>query len=290
MGMNEALVKMLEPYSTRTTQDAVHALREIMQSIALLGLWRARFFERGAFYGGTALRILYGLDRYSEDLDFSLLEPSDDFQWSQYRSALESELSAYGFTVQVEQREKRVRTPIQSAFLKANTRRELFVIRTNEHISMQIPDNQKIQINLEIDTDPPPGFITETKYVLQPVPFSARVYGLSDLFAGKMHAVLCRQWKHRVKGRDFYDLSWFAAYHPQINLHHLEMRMRQSGHLKEDDSWDLERFQARLTEVIHQLDVIQAREDVRPFLRHPEVLDIWSRDFFLSLIPRIRSQ
>ena len=265
----------------------MRALREIMQEIALLGLWRSKFFENAAFYGGTAVRVLHGLDRFSEDLDFSLMEPIREFDIAKYLAALQKELEAFGFDVQVQQRNKAVKSPVQSAFLKANTLNQLLVIETAEEILRQVPRGQVLKIKLEIDTDPPPGFLTETKYLLQPIPFAVRVFALPDLFAGKMHAILCRRWKNRVKGRDWYDLVWYAANHPQLRLSHLEQRMRQSGHWKKKQVLSPSSFNAFMHKAIDELPVEQARREVEPFVRHPESLEIWSHDFFRDVASRI---
>ncbi|KAF0217878.1 MAG: hypothetical protein FD174_3141 [Geobacteraceae bacterium] len=285
--MHEAVTRMLSKYECKSTDDAKRALREIIQEVALLGLWRSKFFDKAAFYGGTALRILYGLDRFSEDLDFSLLEPRDDFDLTRYTASLEEELEAFGFNVRVEKVDKAVETASQSAFLKADTRNELLVIEAAEEMTREVPRGQVVKIKLEVDTDPPPGFATHTRYLLQPIPFAVRSYVLPDLFAGKMHAVLCRKWKNRVKGRDWYDLVWYAANHPQMNLIHLEQRMRQSGHWKGDESLSLQSFTRLLNERIENLDVDQARRDVAPFVKNRDYLAIWSRDFFRDVASRI---
>jgi predicted nucleotidyltransferase component of viral defense system len=286
--MHEAVARMLSKYECKSAEDYTHALREIMQEITLLGLWRSKFFEKAAFYGGTALRILYGLDRFSEDLDFSLLSPIRGFDIDKYSLALEKELRAFGFNVRVEKRNKAVITPVQSAFLKANTFNELLLISTDESIVQAVPRGQVLKIKLEVDTDPPPGFSTESKYLLQPIPFAVRTYTLPDLFAGKMHAVLCRKWKSRVKGRDWYDLVWYVANYPELHLGHLEQRMRQSSHWPDSKAMDESAFQELLRDKIDTLDVDQARREVEPFVRHPEALAIWSREFFHDVGSRIR--
>jgi predicted nucleotidyltransferase component of viral defense system len=286
--MREAVAQMFAKYDCQRVEDTTRALREILQELALLGLWRAKFFEKAAFYGGTALRILYGLDRFSEDLDFSLLQPLPDFKLERYSSALERELAAFGFEVRVEKKGKAVETAVQSAFLKADTANELLVIQPGEHIMRQIPSGQKLRIKIEVDTDPPPGFATENRFILLPIPFNIRTYCLPDLFAGKMHAVLCRSWKNRVKGRDWYDLIWYCARHPELHLAHLEERMRQSGHWEGSNSLGTDEFKGLISEAIARLDVEQAREDVLPFIRNPEVLVVWSREFFLDVVRRVR--
>lgn len=285
--MNDAIVRMLTRYNCQRVEDHVRALREIMQEIALLGLWRSKFFEKAAFYGGTALRILYGIDRFSEDLDFSLLKPMDDFQLSRFGSAVERELHSFGFDAKLTTREKKTDSPVQSAFLKANTLQHLLTITTGEDTIWPISRDQILKIKIEVDTNPPPGFDTENKFILQPIPFSVRTFVLPDLFAGKMHAVLCRRWKTRVKGRDWYDLVWYAANHPQLHLSHLEQRMIQSGHLKEGEKITREKFSELTTEAIDHLDVNQARREVENFVKNPEELAVWSKEFFFDVVKRI---
>lgn len=288
--MHEAVTRMLAKYEPKSIDDSVRALREIIQEVALLGLWRAKFFEHAAFYGGTALRILYGLDRFSEDLDFSLLAQSPDFNLARYTASLEEELLAFGFNVRVEMVDKAVESAVQSAFLKANTRNELLVIEAGEELTGKVAAGQVLKVKIEVDTDPPPGFSTSTRYLLQPIPFAVRSYSLPDLFAGKMHAILFRKWKNRVKGRDWYDLVWYAANHPHLNLAHLEQRMRQTGHWSGEKSLSPVVFTDLLIEAIDRLDVNQARKDVAPFVKDQQMLALWSHDFFQDVASRIKTE
>ena len=283
--MHEAVRQMLEKYDCRRLEDYVQALREILQEIALLGLWRSKFFERAAFYGGTSLRIVHGLDRFSEDMDFSLLRPELNFNLGRYGDALQREMRAYGFDVWTETKIKRTPSAIQSAFLKANTLKQLLIIEAGEEIVRALPKGQQVKIKLEVDTDPPGGFETEIAYLLQPIPFSVRVYALPDLFAGKMHALLCRKWKQRVKGRDWYDLVWYVTHHPTLHLSHLERRLRQSG---DRDFVTPKTFRKDLHDAIDALHVEQAKRDIEPFVRNSEVLEIWSHAFFHTLVDRIQ--
>jgi predicted nucleotidyltransferase component of viral defense system len=286
--MNEAVARMMSRYQCRRLEDYVRALREILQEIALLGLWRSKFFEKGAFYGGSALRILYGLDRFSEDLDFSLLQPQSDFNLSRYSKALQTEMRSFGFEVSVEQKKKEIPRAVQSAFLKANTLEQLLVIEAEKEIIRGLPKGQVLKIKVEVDTDPPSGFTTEVKYLLHPIPFSVRSYVLPDLFAGKMHAILCRRWKNRVKGRDWYDFVWFVSNHPALHLVHLEKRMIQTGDWKQKGPLTAERFNERLREMIETVDLKRARAEVAPFVNNPDALTVWSKEFFLDISRRIK--
>lgn len=287
--MNEAVRQMLSAYDVRSVEDSLRALREIMQEIALLGLWRSKFFEKGAFYGGTALRVLYGLDRFSEDLDFTLLGKNAGFDLADHSEALKRELASFGFSVEIESRAKPAGAAIQSAFLKADTRTQMITVEFDEALIRQVHRNRVLKIRLEVDTDPPPGFTTEIRYLLRPVPFAVKTLGLPDLFAGKMHAVLCREWKSRAKGRDWYDLVWFAAYHPELKLSHLEQRMRQTGHWAEPAPLTETDLRGLMARRIDKVDIDQIRREVEPFVKDPGALTVWSKAFFLDVASRIKS-
>ena len=285
--MHDAIRSMLDKYDCQTRDDYVSALREILQELALLGLWRSKFFEHAAAYGGTALRVLYGLDRYSEDLDFSLLEPDPAFSLGPYGEALLREVSSFGFRVEFQQEERSFQSAIESAFLKTNTYRQLILIEAREDLLRDLHPSKALRVKLEVDTDPPGGFETESRYLLQPIPFAVRAYSLPDLLAGKLHAVLCRRWKTRVKGRDWYDLAWYAGRHPRVRLSHLEARMRQSGDYQEREPLSMDCIMSLLRAGIDQLDVDKARAEVAPFVRDQRALDVWSPAFFHQVIERL---
>lgn len=285
--MNPAVLSMLSRYKCVTVQDYENALKEIMQKLALLGLWRSKFFEHAAFYGGTALRILYELDRFSEDLDFSLLEPAKQFNLSPYLCAIEIELNGMGFDVSVHERDKTVKTAVESAFIKAGTKEHLIKITVPDNVAGKVQKNRVMTVKFELDTDPPRGFNTEAKTILEPIPFSVNTYSLPDLFAGKVHAVLQRSWKSRVKGRDYYDFVWYIGRKVPVHLSHLEQRLRQSG------GWELNRpmrsddLRTLLSAKFAEIDVQQAKSEVAPFLRDQASLALWSREFFQSLLLRL---
>ena len=286
--MNPALEKMLARTPRRSADDELNALQEVIQELALLGLWRGKFFERAAFYGGTALRILYGLDRYSEDMDFSLISPDATFTIRPYLPYVEKELGAWGFSVEAEVKEKSTASAVESAFLKGNTRKQLLVIEAPEGLTATVNPQQKLRIKIEVDRDPPPGFTTETQFCLQPINFSVRVYSEPSLFAGKMHAVLCRGWGSRFKGRDWYDLVWYVARFTPLDLAHLEARMRQSGHFDIPGALTDKELRRRLDARIAKLDVDAARADVVRFLRDDAAVAVWSKEFFRVVADRLR--
>ena len=257
-------------------QDREHALREVMQEIALAGLHRGGFFDKAAFYGGTCLRIFHGLPRFSEDLDFSLLAPDRSFRLEPYFDAMRNEFAAFGFEVAITAHAKSVDSAVVSAFVKQGT---------SIH-DVQVRGQRVLKIKFEVDTDPPPGFATEARLLVQPYSFYARCHALPDLHAGKLHALLFRKWKNRVKGRDWFDFEWYVRHGVPLHLAHLEQRARQSG------DWTGTTMQAAdlqhlLRQRIDTLDIAQAQADVRPFLRDPGVLDIWSPRYFQDLAGRV---
>lgn len=284
--MNPALKDMLDAYQPQTPADYQNAAREIVQEIALLGLWRGGFFEHAAFYGGTALRIFHGLRRFSEDLDFTLVESGNETRLERYLPGVATELESWGFSFQAETKSGGVESGIESAFLKGSTQLNLLHIGAPADLARRLPQSQKLQIKLEMDIEPPPNATTEVRIQLLPTPYQVRLYDLPSLFAGKLHAVLCRGWKSRVKGRDFYDFVWYVGRNIQPNLEHLEARMRQSGH------WDGGAItQQVLADLLRErfaaVDFKQAAEEVRVFLPDPRELQLWSREFFDGLAARL---
>lgn len=286
--MTAIVEDLLENYSPKTKYDYENAIHEIMQEIALLGLWRAKFFEHAAFYGGTSLRILYGLNRFSEDLDFSLLKPDPSFDLLPYLKEVAEELEISGLKVKVEQRIKHPENPIVSAFLKTGTLETFIRIGLDESLKRFTHSDEMIKIKLEVDIDPPLGFATEVRYLAKPIPFSIRSYVPEDLFAGKMHAVLCRAYKVRVKGRDWYDFIWYINKGIPLNLGHLQSRLRQSGNYSSKELLSKSVFLDLLEQKIRSVNFEAAKEDIRRFIRDRREIDGWSAEFFLSLLPQIR--
>jgi predicted nucleotidyltransferase component of viral defense system len=268
--------QMLAKYPRNTDAELTHAIREVMQEIALAGLYRGGFFEKTAFYGGTCLRILYGLPRYSEDLDFSLLQPDPSFSFEPYLRKLQIEFASLGFEVEVSEKIKTAESDIASAFLK----------KTASQYDLQIKGQKVLKIKVEVDTDPPLGFATEQKLLLQPFSFYVNCFTLPDLFAGKVHALLFRKWKNRVKGRDWYDFEWYVRRSTPLNLKHLAIRAMQSGHLK-TDSLSKDEMLTLLNERINTLDIDSARSDVERFLHSPAEIEIWSKDYFRQLAEKV---
>ena len=271
--------EMLAAYECKTVEDKLNAIREVMQQVALSGLAKGGFFDKAAFYGGTCLRIFHGLNRFSEDMDFSLLESTPDFDFRPYFDCIEEEFAAAGQKVDITLKKKTKITPIQSAFLKSDT--ALF--------NLSLERGRVINIKLEVDTTPPLDFATEDKLLLLPRSFYVRCFTLPCLFAGKMHALLFRAWKNRVKGRDWYDFEWYVRKGIALDFRHFCRRAYQFASVPEN-SLTLQGFQQLLLDKIRQTRFSSAIDDVRPFIREQDSLQMWSSDYFeqVASLMRIR--
>lgn len=281
--MHSAIADMLKTYDCRTADDYRHALNEIVQEIALLGLYRGGFFSKAAFYGGTALRIFYGLDRFSEDLDFSLVKPDKKFDLSFFTQVVQDELGAYGLDMTVQEKIKQNDSPVKSAFIKRGTQIHLLKIASVQPAVTGINPRDQLKVKLEVDTQPPGGATFEMKYQLRPFPYSVRLYTPPSLFAGKIHALICRSWKSRVKGRDFYDYVWFLSRSTPVNIVHLAERMKQTGHLPPRSALTEEDLKNRLHRRFATVDFSQAKKDVLPFIKNTDSVKLWSADFFSQI-------
>ncbi|MGF6926515.1 putative nucleotidyltransferase component of viral defense system [Chitinophaga sp. W2I13] len=278
----------IQEYNPQNKEQAESALREIMQEVALAGLQRTGFFEKAAFYGGTALRIFYGLNRFSEDLDFSLLEVNPDFSLEAYFEGIIKEFEAIGMKVSIREKKKTNQTNIDSAFLKSETVwKELILDGIIPQAGVQA--SPSIRIKIEIDREPPLGFETEEKLLLRPFSFYVKCFTLPNLFAGKMHALLFRKWGTRVKGRDWYDLEWYIKKGIVLDLHHFLLRAQDTGDWIEDTI-----TQDQLIELLKtKIDAVsfdRIREDIVRFIPDASALDIWSPQYFKDLVDKLKTK
>lgn len=276
----------IEEYKPQNEEDILSALREIMQEITLAGLSRTDFFESTAFYGGSALRIFYGLDRYSEDLDFSLLQPDLNFSIEPYFKAILDEFESLGLKVSIKEKKKTKQTAIDSAFLKAETIWKEIIL---EEIIKEtgVRSNKTLKIKIEVDRQPPSYFKTEEKLLLRPFSFYVKCFTKSSLFAGKLHALLFRKWKNRVKGRDWYDLEWYVKKGIPLDVTHFLARAIDTNDWQED-SISNEQIIALLEFKINSVSFSSIKEDVVRFVPNDKGLAIWSPGYFKDLIQNIK--
>lgn len=278
--MDQIIEQMLKQYNTQTVIDKKNSIKEIVQEIALCGLSRAGFFKTAAFYGGTALRIFYGLDRFSEDLDFSLKTTNLSFDLAEYLPILEKEIRSYGLNFKIETKEKSIDSDIKSAFLKGNTKEHLVMFYADEKLARSIGLGELIKVKFEVDTNPPDYATFETRYRLLPIPYEVTLYDMPSLFAGKIHAVICRAWKNRVKGRDLYDYVFYLSRGTRVNLAHITARLAQNGYISSERQITIEDLKEMLRKRFASIDYAQAKQDVVPFIKNSSALDVWSADFF----------
>ncbi len=276
----------LEEYNPQNEGEILSALREIMQEITLAALSRTDFFEKAAFYGRTALRIFYGLDRYSEDLDFSLLKPDSNFSIEPYFKTILDEFISLGLTVSINEKKKTKQTTIDSAFLKAETIWQEIVL---EEIIKEtgVRSNKTLKIKLEVDRQPPLNFQTEEKLLLRPFSFYVKSFTKPCLFADKLHALLFRKWKNRVKGRDWYDLEWYIRKGVPLDMNHFLSRAKDTNDWKED-TISKEQIINLLLEKIESVSFKSIKEDVVRFIKDDEVLNIWNAQYFKDLIDKMK--
>jgi predicted nucleotidyltransferase component of viral defense system len=281
--MNNIIKQMLENYDIKNNNDEINALKEIIQELVLSGLSRGGFFNEAAFYGGTALRIFYNLDRFSEDLDFALISPNKDFDLSKYFGYIENELKAYGLNMEIKIKQKSIDSSISSAFLKGDTQELILKFFPNEinHEYDHILKN--IKIKFEVDINPPSGATYEEQYKLLPSPHQIKLYSKESLFAGKIHAILCRNWKSRTKGRDLYDYIFFLSTKTSVNLELIKNKLIESKYIAANSVFDINILKDLLIKKFNEIDYNEAKEDIIPFIKNVESLNIWSKDFFVSI-------
>ena len=271
--MNDIYRNMLAQYDLTNELQQRNAIFEVNPQIILSGLYQGGFFEKAAFYGGTCLRIFYGLQRFSEDMDFSLLHTDEQFNFTLYFQPIVDAFALVGRQVQITKKEKKTFGKVESAFLKDTT----------DVYDISFQTERSIKIKIEVDTEPPLGFQTEQKLLLQPVSFMTRCFSLPDLFAGKMHALVSRSWKNRVKGRDWYDFEFYVRHNVPLRFAHLQQRILQFN----GEQMDKEQFLVLLRNRLQNTDMHQVKADVLPFVRNPHELDIWSNNYFLQLAEHI---
>ena len=271
---NEIYDNMLSAYGATTEQERRNAIFEVNQQVILTGLYNGGFFDMAAFYGGTCLRIFHGLQRFSEDMDFSLLAPDDKFDFTKYFQPIIDEFAIVGREVEIKKKDKKSFGKVESAFLKDNT----------DVYDVSFQTDKSIKIKIEVDTQPPLNFRTEQKLLLQPHSFTTRCFTLPDLFAGKMHALVYRGWKNRVKGRDWYDFEWYVRHNVPLDFAHLVERVHQFN----NEEIRQEVFMAKLKDRLASANINQVKSDVLPFVRNPKELDIWSNDYFVQLVDMMK--
>lgn len=285
--MNSVLQNMLSKYDIKNTIDETNAMKEIIQEIVICGLSRGGFFKEAAFYGGTALRIFYGLNRFSEDLDFALLDKNSNFDLSKYFSFIEKEIQAYGLNLSISEKVKTKESNIMSAFLKGDTKEHILMFFPNENLK-NTTSLKNIKIKFEVDINPPKGAKYELKYKLLPSPHQVRLYDEGSLFAGKIHAILCRNWNYRTKGRDLYDYIFYLSKNTSVNMNLVKEKLIDSNVLKREDIFNIDILKEILYKKFEEINYNDAKEDVIAFIEDKDSLNLWSEEFFKEITKNLK--
>lgn len=280
--MIDLIKQKLRQYGAANALEEENAVKEILQEIALYALWRADFFDLALFQGGTSLRILHGLPRFSEDLDFLLRAPNADFDWSPYLKTLVAVFAQFGLKLDAQPKAK-MEKAIRQALIKDNS--------IASQLDLHFADEGRpktIRIKLEIDVNPPAASGEATTYLDFPADHEVRHQDLASNFSLKVHALLCRGF---LKGRDWYDFSWYVAKGVTPNLALLRNALLQAGPWAGDETTtaDMPWLRDALKSTIARIDWGAAADDVRRFLKPAEIksLDLWSERFFLAKVDKL---
>ena len=285
--MNNVIEQLIQNYNPRNSEEVKNAIREITQSIVLIGLSRSNFFSKASFYGGTALRIFYGLNRYSEDLDFTLNEADESFSLTPYVQSIINVAKSYGIDLNVEVKSKKIETPVESAFAKLNTYQTFISFNIDERLTSRLHKDELIKVKFEVDCTPSLGFNVESKWITEPELASINVLDIESLFSGKLHAILCRNYKNRVKGRDFYDFIFYINKKVKPNLNYLKNKLIESNILDKDAVFTIDILKEMLIQRFNQIDFKQVRDDAQKFVMKNEDLSLYCKELFIDCVNKM---
>ena len=285
--MVTTIEQIVKSHNPSTIDETKAIIREIVQSIVLIGLSRSGFFSKASFYGGTALRIFYNLNRYSEDLDFTLNNAKPYFSIEIYTSKIKKVGLAYGLELEIMIKNQKTKSPIESAFAKLNTYQTFISLKLDNKIISTLHKDELLKVKFEIDCNPSLGFKNETKWL--DIPEFAQVVVLDEpsLFAGKLHAILCRNYKNTVKGRDYYDFLFYVQKRIKPNLIYLRNKLIETGKINALDHFDLNVLKSMLIEQFEKVDFNQVKQDAMRFVFKNEDLSYYTKDLFIQMVEKI---
>ena len=285
--MKTTIEQIVKSYNTSTIDEIKAIVREIVQSIVLIGLSRSDFFKKASFYGGTALRIFYDLNRYSEDLDFTLNCVDPNFSIEPYIDKIKEVALSYGLDLEIVTKNKKVETPIESAFAKLNTYQTFISLKLNNKIISSLHKDEIIKVKFEIDRNPALGFKTESKWL--DIPEFAQVIVLDEpsLFSGKLHAILCRNYKNNVKGRDYYDFLFYIQKRVKPNMTYLKNKLIETKKIDESTDFNINTLKAMLKAQFEMVDFNQIKNDAMRFVLKNEDLSFYSKELFIQMVEKL---
>lgn len=279
--MNSILKDVIRDYDLKQDNE-INIAKEIMQKICLSALSRTDFFTKIAFRGDTCLRLFYGLDRFSEDLDFTFIKSNNNFDFPSYFNIINNEFTSLGIEVNIVQKKKTNQSEVLDAYVSTPAS-AFFKALFGESKIKSFNKSELLKVKIEVDTKLLNSQVITHKSILTPYPCNITLFDLPTIFAGKIHACLLRNWKHRVKGRDFYDYVYLLSHHLKPNMEFLKEKLINSGVIKAKDEFTIEQLKSMLYEKFKQVDFQLAKDDVIEFINDKRKIEIWSSEFFCDV-------
>lgn len=276
--------EIIKSYNPKTIEETKAIIKELLQQIVLIGLSRSGFFNYASFYGGTALRIFYGLNRYSEDLDFTLNKEDLNFSIEPFVNKIIEVAHSYGFDIEIQTKIKNIKTPIENAFAKLNTYQTFINLKINDRLVNLLHKDELIKVKFEIDCNPSLGFNVENKYLSMLEFANIAVLDKESLFARKLHALLCRSYKNNVKGRDYYDFLFFIQRKIKPNLTYLRNKLIESHKINENDEFNIDILKNMLKKRFDEVDFDLVKNDAEHFVFKNEDLSYFSKELFIDMV------
>ena len=285
--INDSFLNQIKKYNPNNILDIKNTMKEVLQDIILSGLAKSDFFKKAVFYGGTSLRIFRGLPRFSEDLDFALIEKDNEFDIDNYLLVSKRELDSLNIECDIYNKEKKVDTSVQSRFFRFNLK-SLFEMTFPEYTN-QVINNELLTIKVEVERSIISGGITETKLLTYPSFAQVKTFNMETLFASKLIAVLNRKWKSRIKGRDYYDYLFYISKEIKPNMTFLENGLKKFGYLDENEQYSINRLKDDLKNRFESVDFADALIDVMPFVsQSDQFISSFNKDIFIATIDLIK--
>lgn len=279
--------EIIKSYNSKTIDETKFAIRELLQKIVLIGLSKGDFFNYASFYGGTALRIFYDLNRYSEDLDFTLNLIDESFKLDPFIDKIKEVGLAYGLNLDISTKTKKIESPIESAFAKLNTYQTFISLNIDNDLIKSLHKDELIKVKFEIDCSPALGFTKEIKWLDTPEFCKISVLDLSSLFAGKIHAILCRNYKNTIKGRDYYDFLFYIQKRIHPNMEYLKNKLIDTGKISLKDEFNIEILKEMLIKRFNEIDFEEVKKDASKFVLNGEDLSYYSKELFIQMVDKI---
>ena len=285
--INNIFVNEINKHNPQNITETKSAMKETLQKIILEGLGKSDFFNNVVFYGGTSLRIFRDLPRFSEDLDFTLLDKNVGCDFDGCLLFAKRELESFGIDCDIYNKDKNIDTTVDTRYFRFNLK-SLFDISFPEY-SNQIISTELLTVKIELERNSFSGGKVEVKLLTYPSFVQIKTYSMETLFASKLIAVLNRKWKTRIKGRDYYDYLFYIMQETKPNMVFLENGLKQFGFIDRDESYSLNKLKKDLKEKFSNVDFDNAINDVKPFVSNDDkIIQSFNKEIFIASIELIK--